>query len=135
MRRLSSRMATGSLLVLELHRIDLLMDNFSKLDIKYRQKKLTESSSVRCYWPSGPIVWDSHQWYANMPIKIEILDDKNSKVLHAYETCSGEYIHTQKDVAGILSTLPFQKLDKKIVFETPNAHLMVYRKCCDDTRF
>jgi len=99
--------APGGIIVIELHKIPLLINHFEKLDIKTREIVLDNGSKVNCRWPAGKIIWEEESWQVKMPIKIDVMENNKSI---SYDTTSIETIFTASDLRRIIRTNPLLSL-------------------------
>jgi hypothetical protein len=63
-------MAPGGVLVIELHRPELLVTEFSSLGIRIRSVTLGDGTTIECAWPAGPIDWVADDLIAAMPVQV-----------------------------------------------------------------
>lgn len=99
-----NKLKPGGIIVIELHKINLLVNQLNDLDIKSREKVCPSTGNIiRCFWPSGPIQWKDDRWAIKMPVKVEVLNTKD-QVLEAYDTVSEEFIYNLQDLDLIFST-------------------------------
>jgi len=104
LQKLASLLKPGGIILIELHKINLLMD-YAMSDLKIRNRKkllANENKVVECIWPSGKLLWDTDSWTVTMPISIMIHDNITGQ-LQKYETYSREFIYTAADIKYMLS--------------------------------
>ncbi len=118
----------GGLMVLELHRFDLLMGNLEDLAIRERESG-KEEEDVRCLWPSGPIEWDLFELKAKMPITLE--KRKENGELSRINTTSNEWIYLHRDFELLARKYKTFEVDPISYLDQPLFHqskLLVLRR-------
>ena len=95
-----SRMRPGGFFVLEIHRVDLVASEFKSANIRERRVVLENGDVVVCQWPSGPLVWDPDDWIVEMPLSLQMGDDKGR--MSTEHMTSRERIFSFGDIARLV---------------------------------
>lgn len=101
LKELINHLNSNGIIIIELHKIDLLIGQFSNLKIKERRKAIPNTNkTINCQWPSGNIEWNDESWLVKMPISVELLD--TDQVAMKYKAESTEYLFTAADIVRML---------------------------------
>jgi hypothetical protein len=90
LRTISSRLKKSGCIFIQLHRIDLIINNFDGLSIRERNV-ISNGCNINCLWPSGSLKWREDCFEVQMPVTL-FVDDKK------YEIVSHEWIYTKTDL-------------------------------------
>ena len=118
-----SRMSLGGVVVLEIHRLDLVGSEFKSANIRERRVVLENGDVVVCRWPSGPLVWSPDDWIVEMPLSLQI-GDGNDRANTEHMT-SRERIFSFGDITRLVA----QSRDYE-VFEVSSA----FHEAFEDSR-
>ncbi|MDX2159580.1 MAG: class I SAM-dependent methyltransferase [Hyphomicrobiaceae bacterium] len=99
--KLAPVVAPAARLVLELHDLDLVRDDFRSLDIRDRVVEIGDGRSLRCIWPAGPLRWTKGDWTVEMDVTIQIL--VGDRVARESRFVSIERIYARSEIAGLAS--------------------------------
>ncbi|NER29489.1 MAG: class I SAM-dependent methyltransferase [Symploca sp. SIO1C4] len=90
LRAISNRLNFSGCVFIQLHRIDLIVNDFERLSIRERNV-VSNSRNITCLWPSGPLKWREDCFEVQMPVTLFVDDER-------YETVSHEWIYTKTDL-------------------------------------
>lgn len=122
-------LAPGGILIIELHKIHLLMSQLDQLNIKQREKTHpVTKQTIKCTWPSGGLKWQDDAWIVTMPIQVDI--QSNTDETTSFETYSKEHIYTTSDIDRIYADKNLNRIIEhdKNIWQHPNSNLIIYQK-------
>ena len=97
--RLAGLMQQGAGLVLELHDLALVRDDFRSLDIRDRIVVGPDGRHVRCLWPAGALRWHADDWVVEMDVLVQTL--VGERVVEEHRFVSVERIYARAEVLAL----------------------------------
>jgi hypothetical protein len=129
MTALAALVRPGGLLVVELHRISLIVQGLDRLHIRCREARRGRTLA-RCWWPNAPIVWCETDWTVSMDVRV-VWEDEAGTVLDERAFVSEEHVYSRDEIVDVaLATGCFTRSTVHLADEAlfPGATLAVVRR-------